>query len=350
VVENFDAAKIDKDEKTNIQNRTFPYVYEKTVQEAHEWKCNEQGGLKSITFCDRIESIGTDKSNPIKRHYYREFDTKQWREYYVDNPIEGKENIEVETGTGIHGLDVLPVIPILNFARSSNLKTLPMPDLYNLAYLCFSLFQKESQVVMGELYQTFSLLYVSNFGKTGLQAGATNFIDCGPDAKFPPGYAAPPQEGLQTVISNCERLKEEIKNEAKQSGVIGIKEAKSGLAKEWDFRAEETVLRDTAQAAMELEPKIVALVEKFMKTMFDFTVRYETNYSPNADAIRTERMMTILDKVMSGPLNEAAQKEIVKLEWKDTPDEAEEIITEIETDQNERDAIGAMKKEEMLAA
>ncbi|MBE3142350.1 MAG: hypothetical protein IMZ61_00260 [Planctomycetes bacterium] len=205
-------------------------------------------------------------------------------------------------------------------------------------------------MVTGEDYQTFALLALSNWGRSALNAGATNFIDCGPDSKWPPLYVAPPQDGLRTVVSNCERLKEEIKNEAKQSGVIGIKEAKSGLAKEWDFRAEETVLRDTAQAAMELEMKIIAIVEKYMKTSFGYTVRYETNYSPNADAIRSDRMMAIIDKVMSGPLNEAAQKEIVKIEWKSDPDEVEEIIAEMETDQDEKDAIGAMRKEEILAA
>jgi hypothetical protein len=346
VVENFDAKSISDDEKTNIDNRAFPYVYEKTVQEVKKWECNRQGGLQSITFCDRIESINNDQNNPIKRHYYREFDSMSWREYYIDNPVEGKESTEVITGADIHGLGVLPVIPVLNFARSSNLKTMPMPDLYNLAFLCFALFQKESKVVTGEDYQTFSLLAVSNWGRNGLNAGATNFIDCGAESKWAPVYVAPPQEGLRTVVANCERLKEEIKNEAKQSGVIGLKEAKSGLAKEWDFRAEEVVLRDTAQAAKELEMKIIAIVEKYMKTSFDYTVRYETNYSPNADAIRSDRMMSILEKVMGGPLNLAAQKEIVKLEWKSTPDEVEEIIAEMETDQSEKDAIGAMMKAE----
>jgi hypothetical protein len=344
VVENFDAREISDDEKTNIQNRTFPYIYEKTAQEVHEWNCNRQGGLKSITFCDRIEDI--EGKEAIKRHYYREFDVNSWREYYIDNPVKGKENIEVETVSGIHSLGILPVIPVLNFAKTSNLKTMPLPEHYNLAYLCFALFQKESQVVVGEQYQTFSLLAVSNWGRTGMNAGATNFIDCGADAKWAPVYVAPPQEGLRTVVSNCERLKEEIKNEAKQSGVIGIKEAKSGLAKEWDFRAEETVLRDTAQAAMELEIKIIAIVEKYMKTSFGYSVRYETNYSPNADAIREERLLMIMDKAPSGPLNEACQKEIVRIEWKANPDEAEEIIAEMETNQAEKDAIGAMMKEE----
>ncbi|MBE3141234.1 MAG: hypothetical protein IMZ53_11730 [Thermoplasmata archaeon] len=349
VVENFDAKTITDDEAANIQNRAFPYIYEKTAQEVHKWGCNRQGGLKSITFCDRIEAI-KEKDTTKQRHFYREWDSMNWREYYIDDPVNGKESIEVESGDGIHGLGVIPVIPVLNFARSSNLKALPTPDLYNLAYLCFALFQKESKVVTGEDYQTFALLALSNWGRSALNAGATNFIDCGPDSKWPPLYVAPPQDGLRTVVSNCERLKEEIKNEAKQSGVIGIKEAKSGLAKEWDFRAEETVLRDTAQAAMELEMKIIAIVEKYMKTSFGYTVRYETNYSPNADAIRSDRMMAIIDKVMSGPLNEAAQKEIVKIEWKSDPDEVEEIIAEMETDQDEKDAIGAMRKEEILAA
>jgi hypothetical protein len=343
VVENFDAKTITDDEAANIKKRAFPYIYEKTAQEVYKWNCNRQGGLESIVFCDRIEAI--KENDTIKqRHYYREWDSMKWREYYIDNPVQGKDNIEVKLDIGIHGLGIIPVIPILNFAKSSNLKTMPTPDLYNLAYLCFALFQKESKVVVGEDYQTFSLLAVSNWGRSSMNAGATNFIDCGPESKWPPLYVAPPQEGLRTVVSNCERLKEEIKNEAKQSGVIGIKESKSGLAKEWDFRAEETVLRDTAQAAKELEEKIIAIVEKYMRTSFSYEVRYETNYSPNADAIRSDRMMSILDKVMSGPLNEAAQKEIVKIEWKATPDEVEEIIAEMETDQQEKDAIGAMMK------
>jgi hypothetical protein len=343
VVENFPSDMISDDESVNIATRTFPYVYEKTPQEVHEWDCNRQGGLTSITFCDRVEEIDKGKS----RHYYRYFDAQNWKEYYIDNPVKGVDNVEVISGEGTHGLGVLPVIPVLNFARSSNLRTLPNPEFYNLAYLCFSLFQKESQVVMGELYQTFSLLYVSNWGKNGLQAGATNFIDCGPDAKFPPGYAAPPQEGLKTVIGNCERLKEEIRNEAQQNGITGLKESQSGLAKQWDFETKAVVLKDTATAAQELEYKIIALVEKYLNTSFGYVANYPTNFEPNTETIRMADMLNIADKLPGTPLFIEAMKELARVMWKNDPDKVEEIIAKIEADLLQKDAIGAMMKEEM---
>jgi hypothetical protein len=336
VVENFKASEISDDERVNIERRAFPYVYEKKEQEVKEWTCNKQGGLQSITFCDRVEPItGTDNKS-AKRHYYRYFDAEKWIEYYVDNPIEGKENIKVEEDSGFHNLGIMPVIPVLNFARSSNLKTMPIPELYSLAYLCFSLFQKESQVVMGELYQTFSLLYVSNWGKTGLQAGATNFIDCGPDAKFPPGYAAPPQEGLKTVISNCERLKEEIRNEAQQNGITGLKESASGLAKQWDFETKAVVLKETAVAALELE----------LRTDFQMVVNYPMSFDPNAETIRVAQMFEVVEKIPSGELNLLAQKEILLKLWKHDQKIIDDTIVKMDTDQTERDAIGAMMREE----
>lgn len=347
VVENFTASELSDDESVNIADRKIPYVYEKTPQEAAEWTCNRQGGLLSITFCDRIENV--EGSEAKQRHYYRYFDATEWAEFYIDNPIlpiGNDKNIRIETARAPHGLGEIPVIAVLNFARSSNLKKLPNPEFYNLAYLCFSLFQKESQVVMGELYQTFSLLYVSNWGKTGLQAGATNFIDCGPDAKFPPGYAAPPQEGLKTVISNCERLKEEIANEAQQNGITGLKESASGLAKQWDFQTKAVVLRETATAGQELDYRIMGLVEKYQKTSFEYVSNFPMNYEPNTETIRIADMLNIVDKIPGGPLYMAAAKELAAILWKHDPEKVAEIVAEIDEDQSEKDAIGAMMKEE----
>lgn len=344
VVENFPAGQISEDESINIQTRTMPYVYEKTPQEVHAWTTNRQGGLTSITFCDRVEPIEGSQAN--KRHYYRYFDSDMWREYYVDNPVSNKESISVVSDKGSHGLGTIPVIPVLNFARSSNLKVMPTPEFYNLAYLCFSLFQKESQVVMGELYQTFSLLYVSNWGRTALQAGPTNFMDCGPDAKFPPGYAAPPQEGLKTVIGNCERLKEEIRNEAQQNGITGLKESQSGLAKQWDFETKAVVLKETAVAGQELEYKIFALVEKYLNTQFGIVINYPMNFEPNTETIRMADMLNIADKLPGTPLFIEAMKELARVMWRNDPDKVEEIIAKIDEDQAQKDAIGAMMKEE----
>lgn len=349
VVENFKQTEIGETEEENIKGRKFPYIYEKKPQEIYKHTTNRQGALESITFYDRLELIKQEK-NTVRRQWYRYFDNTTWKEFYIDDPKDANTDKEVPVSEGNHGLGVIPVIPITDFARNASLKELPESELYTLAVLCWALFQKESMVVMGELYQTYPLLVTCGWGRNALQAGPTNFIDVANDVKFMPDYIAPPQEGIKTLVSNCERLKEEIKNEASQQGVVGLKQSESGYAKEWDFRAKEVKLKETAVAAMALEYKIIALVGKYLRTSFGYEVTYETNYQPNSDAIRSDRMMKIIDSVPSGPLNIAAQKEIVKLEWKQSPDTVKEVTDEIEEKEEERDTIRKMVEDEAKAA
>lgn len=320
--------------------RNIPYIYERKPQQVADHYCDAQGRLQSITFTDKYEEV-KDENNKIEcRQYYRYWDAERWELYYM------KKDVKVIAEEGIHGLGVIPVIVIADFASSANIKTFPNPEFYNLAVLVHGLFNKESQVCFMEVMQTFAILCTSGMGSNAKSIGPATFLDCGVDSKFPPQYAAPPQEGIRTLIDNCERLKREIKDEAKQAGVIGVVESKSGVAKEWDFRAEEQVLKATAHAGEETEEKLAALFGLYVVSPIEYEVEYPDSFSPSADGDDINTALAILKEFPPESVKKALWVDIAERRWKNDPEKLAQIKAEIDGQIAEEIAIGIMKDNE----
>ena len=270
-----------------LAERIGPYIYERIPQHVKAHTVNALGSLETIDFFERCEII-----DGKERELYRHWDNVQSVLYYVRKGKDDKaEAVIVETV--VHGLGVLPVIPVTGFCKTNSLRELPNPPTYDLAMLTFALFNKESQVTTLEQFQAFSLLVTSDFDASSLTIGPTTFLNCGSNAKFAPQYISPNTANITTLVANCERLKEEIYKQAGQQGVIGIKSEQSGLAKEWDFRAEESVLRKTATVAEKTEWKISELFSAYSGQDAALTLVYPSRFSPTYDSVRINDSLKI---------------------------------------------------------
>ena len=343
VVDNFDMEKVQAPETllAQAETRAIPYVYERNPQHVHKWECDEQGKLTSITFIDKCEDVKID-GKMQRRQYYRQWDSMTWTLYY-----EEKDKQIVES-YGTHGLGVIPVVAITNFANSANLKCFPDPEFYNMAVLVHGLFNKESQVNFMEIMQTFAILCTSGMGTSAKSIGPATFLDSGTDSKYPPQYVSPSQDGIKTLIDNCERLKREIKDEAKQSGVIGVIEAKSGIAKEWDFRAEEQILKATAEAGEETEEKIAKIFGLYIGSEIPYEVEYQHSFDPAADDNDIASALLILKEMPPAEIVKNLWLDIAARRWKNNPEKLEAIKAALESDMVEAAAIKAMQAQEAM--
>ena len=82
-------------------------------------------------------------------------------------------------------------------------------------------------------------------------------------------------------MENMTEIREAIFQIAEQSGVTGVKSAKSGIAIQWDFFAHETVLKKTSALATSLEERIANLFMLYTKENFVYTVAYPDSFQPN---------------------------------------------------------------------
>ena len=337
VMENFSAKEMQGKETAEqaIGGRVFPYIYEKGPQQVKAIVTNKQGAVESITFCD--EMIVIDKKDV---QTYRRWDAQSWQLFYLKKS-DGKE-VEVIIDEGTHGLGVIPVIYITDFAKSASLKELPDPEFYDIAFLCFGLFNKESQVCWMEIMQTFAILCTSGMGTNAKAIGPATFLDSGTDSKYPPQYVAPPQDGIRTLIDNCQRLKDEIKDQAKQKGVIGVKNADSGIAKEWDFRAEEAILKQTALACERVEKALAEVFALYVRAAVSYEVAYPKDYSPIADKNKVDQGLLILKETPPKTLESAIWKSIAGVYFKGQDETLKEIEDALDADLEERTVITDM--------
>jgi hypothetical protein len=324
VVENFKKEDAEEIEKDNLDKRKLPYIYERQPQTVKKHEVDERGNLVSIDFFEKCEKIG-DEEVEIIRHW----DSSGWRLYYEKSAKDGKK-VEVEIDVGAHELGVLPVVPIVQFCKVATLKEMPNPPTYDLARLTHALFNKESQVVHLEHFQAFSQLVLSDYDQTNLSIGADTFINCSKDAAFAPQYISPNTANITTLIANCDRLKEMIYSLAGQLGVIGIKQETSGLAKDWDFRAEESVLKKTATVGEAVEYKLFDVFSKYLQKEINVEIVYPHEFGPGRDSKRIDDALKAIRETPPQEINAALWEEVVWSFWAKDKVKAKEIIDKME--------------------
>jgi hypothetical protein len=130
---------------------------------------------------------------------------------------------------------------------------------------------------------------------------------------------------------------ENIYTLASQNGIkISTVKQESGIAKEWDFRAESVILQQTSQAAQSLEYKIIDLFSQYLSQSIDYQVVYPSQFSPSYDSDRTRLILDALDRVTPQPVTDALWIEFVKQFWKNAPDRADEIREALESQQQQQ--------------
>ena len=301
-----------------IAYRAYPYIYLKTAQCMKCIDVDKYGRMMSVTLYDGVRKDGA-RDVP----QYRYWDSQKWQliEYKMGD---GKE-IPIVVSEGTHGLGVVPVIPVNPFLASQSLAVMPQPPLFDLAFLSFALYNKESLVVTMEQNQSFSILYVSGMNAANLTVGPTNALFLGDGAKFAPGFVSPDAQHINNLVKNCDRIEERIHSLAQQNGVIGVVSQTSGVSKEWDFRAEEGVLQETALAASNLEYAIADLFDLYRESVSGYEVTYPKQFTPSYSKDRVDQALRILDSIPPDAIKSAAWDEVASEFWKGEPDVLEEI-------------------------
>jgi hypothetical protein len=319
-----------------LKNRKYPYICMKKTQEVYSWEVNKFGGLESIDFFDeKIKIIGkSGKEEEVQT--YKQWTKTGWMIYSTKKDKNGKENL-IKISEGFHTLGIIPVYPVLDFCKTKSLKELPVPNLTDMAMLCFALFNKESLGSELEMYQCFSLLYLSGADTKTIQTiGAANFISVSNDSKFVPGYASPDPSHLVNIIKNCDRLEEKIYKYAQQKGVIAVEKANSGVSKEWDFRAEETVLKLTDKARINLENWLASTFGLYIKSQFDYNTSPINNFQPNFKQDQVKSSLAIIDMSPPAPLASRIWKRIAINEFGLDSESKDTLIEELDADMEEK--------------
>lgn len=283
VMNNFTSEEMPKTTLDAIRSRKLPYIYHKSAAEVSGMKptsdTTDDTKFAKLDRFGRIEEIiFVDEPDLTDRQDKRRFE--RWTKTTVEQlKIEGTQWKALKTTP--HNLGRVPVIAVYAAKRKSLRKLLVDPPLYDLARVNHALFNKDSEIRSQERSQGFAIFYLQTDQRGDLVLGDTNALYLPTDASMPPGFASPPPAILEQLWKGNDRLREEIFRLAEQNGVTGVQDTKSGIAKQWDFFAHESVLKQTSAIARETVKKLSELFTVYTKEQSVVSAEFPTDFAPN---------------------------------------------------------------------
>jgi hypothetical protein len=249
-----------------INGRYFPYIYLQPAYYVNNYKVDYFNNLIEITF-KTIDMIDGKKVD-----LYTTWDSlntvREWKE--------GDKLIKTEAN--YHGLGVLPVIPVYS---TNNDEILPLPPFYDIAKLNLAIYNKDSEIRDQERSQAFSIFYMqTDSNNNSITLGASNalIIPASSEITMPPNYVSPDTNILKTLMDNNKELINSIYEIASSQGVVGVQEAKSGIAASYKFISTKDQLERTCTIAKEYEMKVAEMFGKYTGELIDYVVTYPRKF------------------------------------------------------------------------
>jgi hypothetical protein len=340
VMDNFDDAAGVATIADGLQQRKFPYVYEKMPHQVYKWKTNNWGKLEWISFWEKQEKI----PDPVKkdaytiRTYYRRWDNEMWTMYY-EEPVKGKfgEFTEKVVQTAKHGLNHMPIYPMLDFAKNNNLTNFPAPGLLDLANMSFILYNIESWILLLDVYNFPTLTLPPQEGAQ-IAMSVANAIEV-PMGGHAPGYISPPSNCLESLIKSADRIEEKMLRRSSQLGVSATKPSQqSGVSKQWDFRAGKSRLMKSAHASQAFDEWQAKTFEEYVHRPVNFFVNYPLEFAESDEQERVTQSLLILNGKTAPPEALASElwQEVARVIFNDDPDRAQKIVAGIKTEQTQK--------------
>lgn len=277
VMDNF--AEMDMPETINEarEARAFPYIYIKKIQSVGRCEIGKWGQIEEISFYLKTEKRGK-KEIDIYQAWNREY---YWTEYLEKK--DGKDVWVVDGPAQPNELGAVPVIPIFFGDRGCENKVFVDPPLYDLARINHTLYNKDSEMREIERDQEFSIFYIQTDNPGNLQLGTKNFVAIPTTSNIAPGFASPDGNVMAQLRENENLIREDLYRIAEQNGVVGVTDSSSGIAKQWDFWAHESVLKTTADVAEKAEKQIIEMFKQYIGSENEYDVQYPRDFSVTGD-------------------------------------------------------------------
>jgi len=318
------------------KNREFPYVYLKYAYQVPKqdkkkglgWKTDKYGNLIWITFLEGKKLVKPDANKSAQeKQVYSYYDAKKYEEFYIND---NKKKVTIKTIE--HGADKNPVIPVFAGTRKTAKDILISPPLYDISKVNHALFNKDSEIRDLERAQGFAVFYVPSENPGDMNIGAHNVVYPPIDSPFPPGFAAPPAEILNALREGAKEMRDDLFEMAKQEGVTGVQSAKTGVALEWEFHAEEGVLLQTSHIGHNMENQIMLMFAQWTGESFVYSAEYPTSLKPTSDKEDIGLIQEALDMTMPPKATTMLKRIVFKtVTKKENEDEVAEALTEFET-------------------
>lgn len=265
-----------------LADRRLPYLTLVYPEQLVEWEHDESGSLASITWREQTEEDGRTVE------YTHTWTTDSW---LVER--EGKA-----ISAGQHGLQRVPVVRWCG--RTTDPQDMqPTSEFISVAQANYFLFQVCSWHTQILRDQAFSILTLPDAGESDITIGTNNLIAYPPDSAHAPAFISPSADPAQMLEAQEDRLIREMYRMTDLSAVIGVQEAKSGVAKRWEFERTNQKLADFALQCEQAELEIISLYERWTGENIAYFCEYPRDFRINDIADSLAEAQAALDLPMN---------------------------------------------------
>lgn len=265
-----------------VRNRQLPYLVAIEPKNVYNWRINEVGGLDFFAYTTTVfDDEGKAKAQ------YNEWTPTSWT-------IKNDEQKIIATGE--HNLGRIPVVQW--FGRASRkIDILPPPEYLAIARTNHQIYHLCSLLTQILNMQTFSTLTLPDNGQgvDDITLGTNNVLLYPAESSHAPGFIAPDRGPAEIIMAVIKMLVDDMYRLSGINSVIGVQEAKSGVAKQWDFERTNQRLADFSVQCESAEYDIIELFELWTNTSVDYKCEYPREFKINDIADSLAQSQAVLD-------------------------------------------------------
>lgn len=251
-----------------LANRSMPYLTAVEPKNVASYEFDDNGKLKLFTYTSYLKNA----DGTIKVHYHTWTPT-DWKITDSDNKV---------VGQGEHNIGRIPIVQW--FGRAARKRDiLPPPEYLSIAKTnahVYNLCSLLSQILYN---QTFSILTmpVDNNGLSDVTIGTDNLLAYPAEAGKAPSFIAPDKGPAEVLMAQIDKLINEMYRMSGIDSVIGVQQAKSGVAKQWDFERTNQNLAAFAVRCENAEYDIIELYKLWSGDNIEYLCEYPRDFKVN---------------------------------------------------------------------
>ena len=302
-----------------VNNRQLPYLVAIEPKSVYKWLVNDIGELDLFTYTTTV----FDDEGKAKTQYH-EWTRTSWT-------VRNEEQKVIATGE--HKLGKVPIVQW--FGRSSRkIDILPPPEYLAIAKTNHQVYHLCSLLTQILNMQTFSTLTLPDNGQGAddITLGTNNVLLYPAESSHAPGFIAPDRGPAEIIMSVIKMLVDDMYRLSGINSVIGVQEAKSGVAKQWDFERTNQRLADFSVQCESAEKDIIELFELWTNMNVDYKCDYPREFKINDITDSLAQSQAVLDLGLgSNTLKVETGKKVLDSYMPNIePETFDEIVAEIE--------------------
>lgn len=302
-----------------VDNRQLPYLVAIEPKCVYSWRTNDIGELEFFAYRTTV----FDDEGKTKTQYH-EWTRTSWTL---------KNDEQKVIATGEHNLGRVPIVQW--FGRSSRkIDILPPPEYLAIARTNHQVYHLCSLLTQILNMQTFSTLTLPDNGQGAddITIGTNNVLLYPAESSHAPAYISPDRGPAEIIMSVIKMLVDDMYRLSGVNSVIGVQEAKSGVAKQWDFERTNQRLADFSVQCESAEKDIIELFELWTNTNVDYKCDYPREFKINDITDSLAQSQAVLDLGLgSNTLKVETGKKVLDSYMPNIePETFDEIVAEIE--------------------